>query len=63
MLFAIFSDGLILCFAYSSVIPSAVLVSVKTEGGLLLQTGEKIVWSSFGTHLQRKAITILIAVH
>lgn len=43
LLGAILSDGLILFFAYSSVIPSAVLVSVKTEGGLLLQTEEKIV--------------------
>ena len=52
------------CFiAYSSVIPSAVLVSVKTEGGLLQQTEERTVWSSFGTHLQCKAITISIAVH
>ena len=43
-----------------SVMLSAVLVSVKTEGGLQQQTEARTVWSSFGTHLQRKIIEYIL---
>ena len=48
-------NAIFLLFILISVMPSAVLVPVKTEGGLPQQTEAKTVWSSFGTHLQRKA--------
>ena len=40
-----------------SVMPSPVLASVKTEGGLRQQTVAKTVWLSSGTHSQRKILT------
>ena len=45
---------LFLAMCLPSVMLSAVLVSVKTGGGLQQQIEARTVWSSFGTHLQRK---------
>ena len=47
-----------LLFTHFSVMLSAVLVLVKTEGGLPQQTEATTAWSSFGTHSQRKATAL-----
>ena len=51
---------LFLAMCLPSVMLSAVLVSVKTGGGLQQQTEARTVWSSFGTHLQRKIIEYIL---
>ena len=56
-----FNDAvLFLAMCFLSVMLSAVLVSVKTGGGLQQQTEARTVWSSFGTHLQRKIIEYIL---